>query len=571
MGLDEAAVAAVGRWRFEPGIYQGHPVDVQVNIEINFRLSALESAASTPPTSTFAVATSRADALYSSGQFAQAAESYRSVLRQDPKSFQATAGLIRSNLKQQKVEEAFDIAKAALQSQPEAATLHWVMGDVRFRRGEMVEAEQEYHRAIKIDPKQAHAYLGLARLYTSFSLYRRAYDLLNQAHEIDPQDSEVQRAWFRMLPRQERIQAIKRYLASPHPDDEEETQSLQRYLAFLEASESQPAHSCRLVNRLASTETPLEPMMIDARRIHGWGLNVVVNGQKSRLLLDTGASGLLIGRKHAERAGVVRISQDQVSGVGDKGPMTGYIGYARSIQVGELEFHDCIVRVSDRTSVVEDDGLIGADVFSSYLVDIDFPGRRLKLSSLPKPPGDDNIPPSALDTTGEHSSTKSERTVEDTPALSTPPRRLPQDRYVAPEMQSWTKVFRFGHLLLVPTLVNGGAPRLFVLDTGAFNNILSTATAKEVTNMAEDYRSTVKGVSGGVKTVYRADKATLQFGHFKQENENVLTLDLSKLSQQSGTEISGALGFAMLNLLNVRIDYRDGLVDFAYDAKRAGF
>jgi hypothetical protein len=101
-------------------------------------------------------------------------------------------------------------------------------------------------------------------------------------------------------------------------------------------------------------------------------------------------------------------------------------------------------------------------------------------------------------------------------------------------MQSWTRVFRFGHLLLVPTLVNGGAPKLFVLDTGAFNNILSTATAKEVTKMAEDYRSSVKGVSGGVKTVYRADKATLQFGHLKQKNEEVLTVDLSKLSHQTG-------------------------------------
>jgi hypothetical protein len=35
-----------------------------------------------------------------------------------------------------------------------------------------------------------------------------------------------------------------------------------------------------------------------------------------------------------------------------------------------------------------------------------------------------------------------------------------------------------------------------------------------------------------------------------------------------GTEISGALGFATLNLLELKIDYRDGLVDLSYDPNR---
>src|SRR5256885_11577309 len=49
--------------------------------------------------------------------------------------------------------------------------------------------------------------------------------------------------------------------------------------------------------RSRHTETPLERMLIDANHIHGYGLRVAVNGQNTRLLLDTGASGLLIDRK----------------------------------------------------------------------------------------------------------------------------------------------------------------------------------------------------------------------------------------------------------------------------------
>jgi periplasmic protein TonB len=38
MGLDEKALEAVRRWRFEPGMKDGYPVAVQVNVEVNFRL-----------------------------------------------------------------------------------------------------------------------------------------------------------------------------------------------------------------------------------------------------------------------------------------------------------------------------------------------------------------------------------------------------------------------------------------------------------------------------------------------------------------------------------------------------
>jgi hypothetical protein len=148
---------------------------------------------------------------------------------------------------------------------------------------------------------------------------------------------------------------------------------------------------------------------------------------------------------------------------------------------------------------------------------------------------------------------------------------MPKDRYVAPEMANWTKVFRFGHSILVPTSVNDSKPMLFGLDTGAFSNILSLRAGRQIGKVNSDSRMRVNGLSGAVNQVYSSDKAILSFGHFRQSNQRIVTLDLSTVSRQTGTEASGFLGFAMLKYLDLKLDYRDGLVDFVYDAKHDSF
>ena len=60
----------------------------------------------------------------------------------------------------------------------------------------------------------------------------------------------------------------------------------------------------------------------------------------------------------------------------------------------------------------------------------------------------------------------------------------------------------------------------------------------------------------------------MRFGHLQLPSLDTITIDFSTLSRHTGTEVSGFLGFAMLRVLEVKLDYRDGLVDFVYDPKR---
>jgi hypothetical protein len=505
-----------------------------------------------------------ADQLYRAGKFAEAETSYQALLKSDSKLVSANlvpaqVGLVRAMLRQQKIDDALEAVNVALTAQPNAAAL-------------------SYLAAKKIDPKEVHAYLGLARLYGSYSLYRKAYDQLQGAHDVAPDNIEVQRAWLRMLPRKQRLAALEAYLGGPHPDDEEETKWMTDYLEFLKATNEKPIHACRLVSRVEQTETKLETMFgVDGRRMRGIGLLVKLNDRNTHLLLDTGAGGIMVSRKVAEKAGLTSISAAHFAGIGDKGLQSGYTAVADHIRIGELEFQDCVVTVTDKGSVTDEDGLIGADVLGAYLIDIDLPGMQLKLSPLPKRP-EDTVAPKALNSEGEEQANaeqKEDSAAADTskgqnspPPPANPARRLPKDRYIAPEMADWTKVFRFGHSILVPTSVNNSKSMLFGLDTGAFSNILSVRAGREVSKVNSEDRLRVNGVSGTVNKVYSSDKATLRFGRFQQENLGIITLDLSSVSRHTGTEVSGFLGFAMLRQLEVELDYRDGLVDFKYDPKR---
>jgi Aspartyl protease/Tetratricopeptide repeat len=558
-----------------PSLFRRTPIAILVLISL--RLTALDDAAKAPASDPDLAS---ADQLFRTGKFAEAETSYQAILQRDTKLVPAHVGLVRSMLRQQKIDESLDAVNKALILTPDSAALLAVKGDVQFRRGEMAAAETSYLRAKAVDPKEVRTYLGLARLYSSYSLYRKAYDLLETAHTLAPTDIEVQRAWLRMLPRTEKLAALETYLGGAHPDDPEETQWMLEYLDFLKATVHKPVHSCRLVSKVDQTETKLEVMYgSEGHRMRGIGLSVNLNDRHARLLLDTGAGGIMVSRTVAEKAGLTRISAAHYGGIGDKGLQNGYTAVADHIRIGELEFRDCVVSVSEKRSIADEDGLIGADVFGGYVVDIDLPGMRLRLSPLPKRP-EDTVAPKSLNSEGEEQANAEQKqesaSEQDSkqPKPSTPEstsvRRLPKDRYIAPEMANWTKVFRFGHMMLVPTFVNDSPAMLFGLDTGGFANILSLREGRQLGKVNSEDRLHVHGLNGEVNKVYSA-KATLRFARLQEPSMDVVTFDLSQESRRLGTEVSGLLGFAMLQVLEIKLDYRDGLVDFEYDPKRIIF
>jgi predicted aspartyl protease len=481
------------------------------------------------------------------GRFDAAIQEYR-ALENGPQAALAYAQITRVYLRKKDPQNAYAAAAKAVELAPDAPDTKLALGEIYFRQGKIIEADHEYVAVVNGGGKLARAYLGLARTSEANSYFHREKQMIDRAHALDPTDPEITRFWMRTLTLAERVKALSDYLAQDTSDDTNARKARALELAILQGQLSGPVQQCRMISKISSTQTELKELYDGPNRQFGYGLDVKLNGTSARLLLDTGASGILVDRKIAEKAGVQHIAQTTVQGYGDSGPVAGYVGHADSIQVGELEFQDCIVRVDDQNSVVGRDGLIGANVFASFLVDLDMPDKKIRLSELPPRP-DEPTEAASLDSGSR-------------------PDLHYLDRYIAPEMRDYTPVFRFGHMLLIPTMLNDSVSKLFLIDTGAAMNTVSPDAAREVTKVSGDSRMTVKGLSGSVKNVYRGDELTLTFAHLRQQNQDIVAFDTKNQSDSVGTELSGGLGFPVLRMLDMKIDYRDGLVFFAFDPKR---
>lgn len=478
-------------------------------------------------------------ALFNQGKFQDAAAAYRVLIEKDKSSGLAYSGLVRSLLKLDDVNAAELESQKAVDALPQSSLAHAVRGDVYFRRGLFALAEREYKSAIAIEDKCAHAILGLARVYGAESKRNKAHELFAQAHDLDPDDGDTLYYWAITLGYPKNVEALEKHLANFRDDPERERRE-HEYLDLIKALAGRPVwipareveHAeMKLETILAPTPPVMKPVLNPgpSMTLRGLGLRVKLNGDTVKtMLLDTGASGVMISKSLADKIGARRISEHSLEGVGSGGATGGYNAWVDKIVIGDLEFHDCIVRVSLKDNMGEIDGVIGADIFERYLVTIDFPGHKFLLGPLP-------------------------------PASDQP------DEAILETGQSPTHAFSFGHLLLMPTSVGGKADGLFVIDSGANSDLISLLLASQAGKIQDPMGDDlVRGMNGLVSNVHTMPGAVLNFSRFSLPPEDLRTVDLHTLSKSLGTEMSGMVGFSTLRKMKIVINYRDGLVDFDY-------
>jgi Flp pilus assembly protein TadD len=498
------------------------------------------------------------------GRAAEAETLYRDALSKSPHDPALVVGLVHSLLRQQKVADAESAVNTELAAAPTSVPVLTVLGEVQYREGKIAEAAGTADKAYVADRCDARVYLLRSRILRLNSMHAAESKALAFAHQLSPYDPEISSAWSRTIPIGQRIEEQKKFLAASDAKDEAHDRA-EKYLAFLEAQEK--GTNCSVTSSVASAEIPIIAVMSDEKEvcdshgrcgtmpkhIQGWGLHVFLNNREASLEVDTGASGLVISRAVAERSGLKTAARTQLWGIGDEGAQGGFVAPVDAIKIGSLEFHNCMVTVTDRKDVLGIDGVIGTDVFSNYLITLDYPVNKMILAPLAQRPNDSANPVSLNTDAGDQGASEG--------------KSGPQDRYIDPSMKGYVPFFRVGHEIIIPVALNHKVEHLFMVDTGNFSSSISPEAAREVTKVKGGEPVTIKGLSGTVARVASGDTVVFQFAGIQQQNNSLISYDTSGLTRYAGFEISGFLGSTILNELTMTIDYRDGMIKFDYDIR----
>jgi tetratricopeptide (TPR) repeat protein len=276
--------------------------------------------AQTPAASSGTLA--EAQELFRKADFRGAAAAFQKTIEGKP-SAEAYSGLVRSLLKADDVKAAEEASQKALAALPESVLVHVARGDVYFRRGMVPVAEAEYQAAFKLDDKTSRAWLGQGKVDSIYSRRSKSKAAIARAHELDPTDGDALYEWAIRQPYPENVAALEKHLAEYHNDPDEERHE-REYKDFVKALAGRNVWvPARAVERTVINMELLTVGSSLTRR--GYGLRVKLNDRATAtLLLDTGASGVIITRKLAERIGASKLSEQGIEGVGKAGPARGY-------------------------------------------------------------------------------------------------------------------------------------------------------------------------------------------------------------------------------------------------------
>src|SRR5271163_4389623 len=93
-------------------------------------------------------------------------------------------------IKQHDLDGAYDVVQKAASQGPDSPILLAALGQIDYLRGEIGAAEVEFKKALKLDDKTGHAWLGLGKVFEAASFKRQARLCYMKALEVDPQDSD---------------------------------------------------------------------------------------------------------------------------------------------------------------------------------------------------------------------------------------------------------------------------------------------------------------------------------------------------------------------------------------------
>lgn len=193
--IDQAAIEAVSQWKFEPGTYQGKPVDVEIAVQVNFRLDA-SVRGSVPPEALAPGAASGSEEirnLYSDAgeafnrqDYATAVNLLRRITSLAPQNANAWDELGRALMSMNELEAAADAFETAIKYDSASRNAYNNLGLVYWRQRKYEEAAAEFRRQIVVNPQDHYAHRNLGMMLGDEKKCNDAMPELEKALALTP-------------------------------------------------------------------------------------------------------------------------------------------------------------------------------------------------------------------------------------------------------------------------------------------------------------------------------------------------------------------------------------------------
>jgi tetratricopeptide (TPR) repeat protein len=134
-----------------------------------------------------------------SGQYEQAAASYRRALETDPGFAPARLALIQAELNRGNRDAALAEAKKAAADMPTSPDLQLLIGEITLRKGDYADALGYLERAMKGLPGNADGWALLARAYHFSRRFDEAAEAYGRAVELQPQNLSLRATYGLVL------------------------------------------------------------------------------------------------------------------------------------------------------------------------------------------------------------------------------------------------------------------------------------------------------------------------------------------------------------------------------------
>jgi tetratricopeptide (TPR) repeat protein len=425
----------------------------------------------------------------------------------------------RQLLRAGQTDQAERLVRAALAAGADDSLL-CVSGEIHFRRANFPEAARAYKAAITLNPENARAYWGLGRIEQVHFRGQRARDFFSTAFSLNHRDIDIILAYADFVTDPASKSILLDNVA--HLARLDQPERAERAVAQRQIHERlQGRTPSRLASPYAAYRLPLTGFRPNTSAQDGILVSARIDGGKPlRLLLDTGARGIVIDARAARNLALETIVDSRLGGFGDTGTGESRVALAHTVAFGDLAFEECLIEVSGRSLTAGADGVLGADVFSRFRIGVDARARVLQLTPF------DDAAATPLD--GSHPSV---------PAIG------------------------IRNLLLVKARVEGGKEGLFLVDTGA----AFTAVSREYLPPTQHPGHPVElmGAQGPLSGASRVGPLAFHVGGLPLVENAPLAMDLRAISQLEGIEIAGILGYSTLGKSPFTIDLRNGVVEFA--------